>query len=154
MNTAVELAHGALHLGVALVADHDELIALFVQLGQLHMHLAHQGAGGVKNPESALYRFVLDRPAHPVGAEYQRGSGRHIGQLFDEDRALFFQVVHHVGVVHNLVPHINWPAKFGERMLHDVNRTVHPGAKATRLGQQHFRCHHSTPISSTSKVTG
>jgi hypothetical protein len=118
------------------------------------MHLAHQGAGGIKNAKTASLGLILDRPAHAMGAENQRGPWRHIGQLFNEDRALFFQIVHHKGVVHDLVAHINRSAEFGQRVLDDVDRAVHPGTKATRLGQKHFRCHHSTPISSTSKVTG
>ena len=41
--------------------------------------------------------------------------------------------------------------------VHDLDGAVHAGAKAARLGQQDFlRCvlHHSTPMSSTSNVTG
>jgi len=154
MDAAVELAHRPLHFGVALVADHDEFVTFLVQLGQLHMHLAHQWAGGVKNPESALFGFVLDGTAHPMGAENQCGAGRHIGQLFDEDRTFFLQVIDHIGVVHDLMAHINRAAKFGQGVLHNVDRTVHPGAKAPGFCQKHICRHHSTPISSTSKVTG
>ena len=154
MDATVELAHGAFYLGVALVADHDELVAFFVQLGQLHMHLGHQRTGGVKNTEPASLGFLLNRTAYAMRTENQRGPGWHIGQLFDEDCAFFLQVVDHIGVVHDLVAHINRAAKLGERVLHDVDRPVHPRAKAAGFCQQHFRRHHSTPISSTSKVTG
>ena len=40
-------------LGVALVADHDELVALLGELGHLDMHLGHQRAGGVKDVKAA-----------------------------------------------------------------------------------------------------
>ena len=88
MNAVVELAHRALDLGMALVSDHDELVAFAVQLGNLDVHLGHQRAGGVKHLKAARLRFLLHRAADAVGAEHQGGAGRHFGQVFDEDRAL------------------------------------------------------------------
>ena len=49
-----ELAHRALDLGMALVADHDELVAFARQLGDLDVHLGDQRAGGVEDAEAAL----------------------------------------------------------------------------------------------------
>ena len=66
MDALRELAHGALHFGVTLVADHDEFIALFVQLGHFHMHLGHQRAGGIKYLEAARLCFELHRLGHTM----------------------------------------------------------------------------------------
>ena len=67
VDAAFQLAHGAFHFGVALVADHDELKTLFVQLGHFYVHLGHQRAGGVKNLKAARLRLVLHGFAHAVG---------------------------------------------------------------------------------------
>ena len=155
MDAAVELAHGAFHLGVAFMADHDELITLFVQLGHLHMHLGHQRARGIKNSEAALNGFVLNGAAHPVRAEHQGSAWWHVVQVFNEDGTLFFQVVDHKGVVHDFVAHINRTAKFVQRALDNFNRPVHARTKTTGFGQQDILYrHHNTPIKRTSKVTG
>jgi hypothetical protein len=138
MDALAELAHGALHLGVPLVADHEELVAFLVQFGHLHVHLGHQGAGGVENAESASMRLILHGLAHAMGREHQRGTGRHVGEFLDEDRTLVLQVVDHIGVVHDLVAHIDGPPELGERALDDLDGTVYPGAKATRFGQDDF----------------
>ena len=91
-------------------------------------------------------------------AEHQRRTGRHFGQVLDEDRALGLQVVDDIGVVHDLVAHVDRRAELRQRALDDLDRTVDAGAEAARLGQhdlfQPGVCHHSTPISCTSKVTG
>ena len=58
-----------------------------------------------------------------------------------------------MGVVHDLVPHVDRAAELLERALDDLDRAVDAGAEAARLGQDHL-LHHSTPIRSTSKRTG
>ena len=117
------------------MADHDELVTLFVQLGHFHMHLGHQRAGGIKNFETALAGFFLHRQADAVGAENQCRTSGHIGQVLNEDGALFFQIVHHIGVVHDLMAHINRAAKFVQRQFDDFNRTVNARTKTARFSQ-------------------
>ena len=138
MNAAVQLAHGAFHFGVAFVANHDELIALFVQLGHFHVHLGHQRAGGVKHVKAACLRLVLNGFAHAVGRKNQRGVRWHVTQIFNKNGALGLEVVDHKGVVHDFVAHINGRAKLVERALDDLDGAVHAGTKAARLGQQDF----------------
>jgi hypothetical protein len=72
-----------------------------------------------------------------MGAEHQRGAGRHVGQVFDEDGALGLEVVHHIGVVHDLVAHVDGRAEAGDGALDDLDGAVDAGAEAARLGQQH-----------------
>ena len=102
------------------------------------MHLAHQRAGGIEDAKASPLGFALHGLGHAVGAEDERGAGWHVVQLFDEDGALGFQVIDHVGVVHDFVAHIDGRAEFGQRALHDFNGPVHARAKAARRGQQHF----------------
>jgi hypothetical protein len=88
----------------------------------------------------------------PWALKYQSGAGWHIAQLFNENRALGFQVIHHIGVVHDLMAHINRPSELVQRALHDFYGAVHTGTKAAWLGQKNFlrldgRGAHKTPIS-------
>ena len=120
--------------------------------------LKAKGAIFIEDLEAALRRFHTHGLADAVRAEDQRGAGRHVGQLFDEDGAFRFQVVDDIGVVHDLVAHIDGRAEARQRALDDLDRAVDAGAEAARLGQHDFldgrSVHHSTPISCTSKVTG
>ena len=144
-----ELPHGAFHLGVALVANHQEFVAFFVQLGHFHMHLGDQRAGGIKHLKAAHGGLLAHRLAHAVCTEDQGGTGRHFSQVFNEDGALGPQVFHHIGVVHDFMAHIDGCTVEGECALNDFDGTIHPGAKAPRLREHHFLQplrHHSTPI--------
>ena len=138
------------------MTNHDELVAFLVQLGHFNMYLGHQWAGGVKYLKTAPLGLQLNRLAHAVRAEDQRGTGRHVGQLFNKNRALLFQVIDHVGVVNNFVAHINRRAKFAQGALNNFNRAVNACAKAAWFCQQDFlrECCHKTPITWTSKLTG
>jgi len=102
------------------------------------MHLGDQRAGGVEDVEAALGRLAAHRLADAVGAEHQGRAGRHLGQVFDEDRALGLQVIDDIGVVHDLVAHIDGRAELDQRPLDDLDRTIDTGAKAARLGQHDF----------------
>ena len=156
MDAFGQLAHGAFDLGMAFVADHDELIAFAVQLGHFDVHLGHQRAGGIKHPKATPFGLVLDRFGHPVRTEHQGGTWGDVVQVFDEDGAPRAQVVDHMGVVHDFVAHINGRAKFAQGVLNDVNGPVHTGAKTPGFGQNNFRgcgCVHNTPINCTSNWT-
>ena len=133
-----QLAHRAFHLRVTLVADHEELIALFGQFGHFYVHLGHQRAGGIKNGEATRLGLVLHRLAHAVGAEHQGGAGGHIVQLFNKDGALFLEVVDHKSVVHDFMAHIDGAAKLLQGTLHNLDGAVYARAKATGFSQQDF----------------
>ncbi|MPM97279.1 hypothetical protein SDC9_144452 [bioreactor metagenome] len=138
MNAFGKLAHRALDLGVSLVADHDELVALLGELGYLDVHLGDQRTGGVENLKAPRLGLALHGLAHAVGAEHQGGARRHLVQVFDEDRALVLQIVHHIGVVHDFMAHIDRAAKLLQRALDDLDGAIHTGAEAARLGKNDF----------------
>src|SRR6185369_190909 len=153
VDAAIELAHGALDLGVSLVADHDELIALARQLGHLHVDLAHQRAGRIEDREASFRRLLAHRLRHAVGAEDERRARRHLAEVLDEDRAFVLEVVDDVGVVDDLVADVDRRAELVERALDDLDRAIDAGAEAARLGEDDFLQHYRTPISFTSNVT-
>ena len=139
------------------MANHDELKAFPVQFGYLNVHLGNQGAGCIKNTEATGLGLIVHRPAHTVRRENEGRTGWNIGQIFDKNCTFFAQIVHNESVVNNLMAYINRCAKLCQGLLHDFNRAVHSGTKATRLRQNNFlQCglSHSTPIKCTSNTTG
>ena len=88
--------------------------------------------------EAARIGLVTHRAAHAMRAEHQRGPRRHVGQVLDEDRALGLEVVDHVGVVHDLVAHVDRRTELAQRPLDDLDGPVDAGTDAPRLGQQHL----------------
>ena len=138
MDAAVELTHGAFDFRMPLVADHDELVAFFRELGDLDMHLGDQRAGGIEYLKTTRRSFLLHRLADAVRAKDQCCPRRHIRQRLNKNCAFGFQFVDDIGVVHDLVAHVNRRAEFGQGALDNFNRTVHASAKAARLCKHDF----------------
>src|SRR3569833_819930 len=65
-------------------------------------------------------------------------ASRDISQFLDEDGSLVAQILDDVGVMHDLMPHINRRAELRKRALDDFDCAVDAGAKAARLRQQNF----------------
>ena len=134
-DAVVDLAHRAFDLGMPLVADHDEVVALARELGDLDVDLVHERAGRVEDREAALRRVLAHRLRHAVGAEDERRAYRHVGEVLDEDRALSLEVVDDVGVVDDLVADVDRRAELVERALDDLDRAIDARAEAARLGE-------------------
>ena len=101
------LTRGALHLFVAGMADQHDLQALMGKPLNLAMHLGDQGTGGINGLQTAIGGLLPHGGRHPVRGEDHRGSGRHLAEFIDEERAAGLQVLHHMTVVHNLLAHID-----------------------------------------------
>ena len=118
------------------MADQDDVAAG----GEMHLglavHLADQRAGGVEIEQLAPLRILRHRFRHAVGGEHHRELAGNLLQVLDEDRALALQLLDHVPVVDDLVPHIDRRAIALQGALHDLDGAVHPGAEAARRRQQ------------------
>ena len=123
---------------MAAVANHDELIPFTGKLGNLDMHLGHQGTGGIEYAESPAIGLFAQRLAHAMRAEHQRSPGRHLIERLDKNGPTGTQIAHHMGVVHDLVAHIDGAAELGQRMLDDVDRPIDARAKAAWRRQHDF----------------
>ena len=106
--TVRQLAHGADHLRMALVADQDDLEAFRVMALRFHVHLGDQRAGGVELEHVARPSGGGHRLRHAMGGKHHRPVA--IGdlvELVDEDGALGLQVIDHELVVHDFVIDVN-----------------------------------------------
>ena len=120
------------------MANHHDLHALLQQLGHLDVHFGDQRASRIKDIQPPGFGLATHFLRHAVGAEDHRAPGRHLGQFLDEHRALGAQVRDHELVVHDFVAHVDRAAVLGKRALDDFDGALHPGAKAARIGEQHF----------------
>ena len=103
-----QLAGGADHFRMALVADEDDGKALVVVAPGLHVNLGDQRAGGIDLEHVARRGGSRNRLRHAMGGKDHGPVA--IGdfvELLDEDSALGLEVVDHEPVVHDLVAHID-----------------------------------------------
>ena len=83
----IVLPQRPLHLGVTGVTYHDHLLSLATGAMNFHMHLGHQGAGGIIDAQTPLLGLFPHRLGDTVGRKDDDLLIRHFAQLFDEDGA-------------------------------------------------------------------
>ena len=131
------LAHRALDLLVAGVADEDDRVALGGELLRLHVDLGDERAGGVEREEVALLGVGVDGRGDAVGGEDGgRALGDRVVELLDEDRAALAQLGHDVLVVDDLLAHVDRRAVELERALDGLDGAIDARAVAARGGEQ------------------
>jgi hypothetical protein len=139
---------------VSLVPDQDHLAAVAGKSRHFHVHLGHERAGRVEDPQAALLRLGLNGLRHAVGAEDHRGVGRHLVEIVDEHGAESAQPLHHEAVVNDLVAHVDRGTEQLERSLDDLDGTIHAGAEAARVREQdlHLCSRNASRISSPAPI--
>ena len=131
------LAHRALDLLVARMADEDDRVAVAGELHGLAVDLGHQRAGRVDRAQRAPLGLRVDGRRHAVGGEDRhRALGDRVVELLDEDGAALAQLLDHVLVVDDLLAHVDRGAVELERALDGLHGAVDAGAVAARRGQQ------------------
>ena len=131
------LAHRALDLLVAGVADEDDRVALGGELDRLAVDLGHERAGRVDRLQAAALGVGVDGRRHAVGGEDgHRALGDRVVELVDEDRAALAQLLDDVLVVDDLLAHVDGRAVELERALDGLHGAVDAGAVAARRGEQ------------------
>ena len=129
------LARGPLDLLVALVADHDDRVAVGGELAGLDVDLGDQRAGRVDRAQAARGGVLVDRRGDAVGGEDDHLALRDLGLLLDEDRAALGELLDHVLVVDDLLADVDGRAVQVERLLDRLDGTVDAGAVAARRGR-------------------
>src|ERR687891_678815 len=134
------LAAGPDDLLVPLVADQEDRRLFLGEPTGFQVDLGHQGARGIDHPEPTTGRVLVHLGCHPVGRQHDRGALGNLRLLFDEHRALPFEVTDHVDVVDDLLADVHRRAVQAQGSLHDVHGTVHARA-VTAGGRQQDALH-------------
>ena len=130
------LAHGPDHLGMAGMAHQQHGAALPVMALHLAVHLGDQRTGRVRMHELAPLGFGRHTLGHAMRREDDHRAVRHLVQLADEDRTQPLQLVDHMPVVDDLVPHIDRRPVLPQRLLDDRDGALDPGTEAARAREQ------------------
>ena len=117
------------------MADHHHLQAVFGMALGFVVHLGHQGAGGIDRNHPAGLGGGGHGFRHAMRGKDHRAVIGAVVQFLDKDRPFGAQVLDHIAVVDDLMPHIDRGAPFLDRHLDDLDRPVHPGAETARRGK-------------------
>src|SRR3989441_9621776 len=90
------------HLVVVLVADENDRVVLARVADRLEVHLGHERARRIDNPEAPLHRLLAHLRRDPVRAEDHGRVVRHLVQLVHEDGALGAELFDNVAVMDDL----------------------------------------------------
>ena len=130
-----QLAHGADGFGVALVADHHHLQTSLKMAFRLDMHFADKRAGSVHEDHFAARGLGGYGFGHTVGRKDHRAAFGHIVQFLDKHGTKGAQSIDDKFIVHDFMAYIHRCAPFHQRQFNDLDRPVHPRAKAARCGK-------------------
>ncbi len=109
--------------------DQDHRVPASGVPASLGVHLRHQRTGRVDHIEPPSIRLRPYRRRDTVGGEDHSGAVRYRVEFIDEDRAATLQVRDHVGVVHDLLAHVDGSSSLPQQLLDDLDRPLHPRAK-------------------------
>ena len=110
----------------------------------LQVDLGHQGAGGVDALQPAAFGLGDHAFGDPVGAEDEHGPVRDLVVALHEAGPLGGQGLHHVAVVHDLVPDVDRGSEDLERLLHDLDGALDAGAATAGACQEDGHGGHSS----------
>ena len=66
-------------------------------------------------------------------------TGGDLRELIDKDRPLLAQLMHDMGVMHDLFPHIDRSRKAFEGLFHDLDGPVNACAESARFPEENLR---------------
>ena len=134
---ARQLAQGADHLGMAGMADQDDLQPLLVMRACLDMHLGDERAGGIEVEHVAGLCRGRDRLGHAMCRKNHGGAGfGDFVQLLHKNGAFRLQGLDHVTIVDDLVAYVDGCPELLQRQLDDLDGAVDTGTEATRSGHE------------------
>ena len=111
-----KLSHGPDHLGMAGVADQQDLAAGCMMPLGLDMHFRDERAGRIEEKHPPQARRGRHRLGHPMRRKYHRGVGIwNFVQLLHKDGAFLSEIFHHELVVNDLMAHVDRGAESSER---------------------------------------
>jgi hypothetical protein len=102
------------------------------------MNFGNQGTGGIDDVQLTFAGLGPHRGSHAMGAENGTSARWDFVEFFYKNRASFAQLIHHMLVVNDLFPDVDWRPVEVESDLDDIDSSHHTGAKASRLEQEYF----------------
>jgi hypothetical protein len=134
-----QLSQCADYLGVAGVADQNDLQAGLLMGAGLHMHLGDERAGGIEVEHVAGPGRRRHGLRHPVcRKDHGRLRFGDFVQLLHKNGAFGSQGLHHVPVVDDLMANVDRSAILLERQLDNLDGAIDTGTKTARGGYQDF----------------
>ena len=130
------LAHRALDLLVAVVADEDDRVARGGEAARLDMHLRDERAGRVDRLQPQRPGVLVHDRRHAVRGEDRDRPLGDLGLAVDEDRAALAQPLDDVLVVDDLLAHVDGRPVALERALDRLDRAIDARAVAARRGEK------------------
>src|SRR2546422_2671468 len=138
LNVSRDLTHGPHHLFVAVVPDQNDGAALPRKTHRFKVDFGDERTGGVNDVQTLGLSLRPDFGRDSVRAEDDGGAVRNLAELVHENHALGNKRIDDVLVVDDLLPHVDGFRKKIEGHIDNVNGPLHPGAKPSRLREQHF----------------
>ena len=129
------LPHGTFDFRVAFVADHDDFAPVLAHSGDLEMDFGNQWAGGVEYFQTAGGGFFAHGLGNTVGAENDGATGRHGGEVVNEDGAFFAQVVADKFVMYDFMADVDRGAEFFDGAFDYGDGSFNAGAEAAGGGE-------------------
>ena len=136
VDAAIDATGGAHHLGVAVVADDDHLMAHGVVFLHHAMDGGDQRAGGVDPPQAEGGGLLLHLARHAMGAEDAYPATGNLFEVLDEDRPVVFQRGEDMLVVDDLVQHIDRATVALQAEPDRGDSPFHPCAETARGGEE------------------
>src|SRR6185503_20790837 len=116
---------------------------------RLGVHLVHERARRVDDPQATHLRVLLHRRRDAVGRENADRTGWDLVLGLDEDRAELLQAAEDVVVVDDRVADVDRRAVLLEQPLDDLDRPVHTGAERARRGKKDAASHHMSLLATS-----
>jgi hypothetical protein len=129
------------------MAHQQYLFTLTAVLLGLVVDLGHQWTNSVDHPQAALFGLLKVLRRGPVGREHHPGAGRNLLNGFNGYRSLSFQFGDYVGVMDDLVLHVNGRPVPVKTDLHDLDSAHHTSAKTPGSAENHFQDSASLTVS-------
>jgi hypothetical protein len=120
-----------------VVANQQNVKVVARESHGLAVHLGDEWTGRIDRLQVSISSTLNHARRNAVSTENDVGALRHLIDLVDEDRALLFKGGDDVNVVNDLLAHVDRGTKIGERFFHRDDRSVDPGAIASRGRQEH-----------------
>ena len=140
------------HLGMILVPDHDDLVAVGDEPGRVLLSLRDERAGRVHDLEPEFDRLVLHLRAHSVGPDDHGLIGIQAVQVGDDFQAPLPERAHDLRIVNQLAERFHARAGLVHCVVRHLDGPLHAEAEARVIRDDHFqRCSSCSARSSAIK---